>query len=377
LVGFLHRHPILCLAFLTPGIVEYLSTSSPVLALVESPIAFLLFLAVNVGQYTAGALLIREAMIRWGKGWATGGLLALAYGITEEGLGDNTLFRNAQHADGILGVYGHFAGVNWVWSVGVLVLHVTVSMALPIVVLALALPETRGRSLLGRKGVAVALGAVAASTAFEMYLVLAAYHFWMGPALLVASVALIGGLMVGAYAVPAGLWFPAHPWPTTQPWKMAVVGFVFFPVALATEYGFAATPVPAALAIGVELVMLGMILEWIRRHIGQFRNESLVVHLAFGLVAWQAAFGVLLTLGLPYTLPLVAVALLFFLRLRKRYGGFVDLPDRPTPPPGALGEPPSCHEPKGVQVPSRSTELGSGPHASRNRVARLTPVPVR
>jgi len=53
--------------------------------------------------------------------------------------------------------------------------------------------------------------------------------------------------------------------------------------------------------------------------VGRQGNEYLLVDLALGFVIWQATFGVLLTLGLPYTLPLVAVAAIFFLRLRRRY----------------------------------------------------------
>ncbi|HYA11047.1 MAG TPA: hypothetical protein VEH10_05200, partial [Thermoplasmata archaeon] len=149
LLAALRSRPILCLALLTPGIPEYLSSSSPLLNLVVNPGWFFLGLAINVGQYTAGALLIREALIRWRKGPATGLLLALAYGITEEGLGDNTLFNSTHGADGVLGHFGRFAGVNWVWACGVLAFHVVFSIGLPIVLLGLALPSTRGRSLLG------------------------------------------------------------------------------------------------------------------------------------------------------------------------------------------------------------------------------------
>jgi hypothetical protein len=333
----LTRHPVLCLALLTPGIVEYLSTSSSLLLLVESPLVFVVLLLVNVGQYTAGALLIREAMLRWGKGWATVGFLGLAYGITEEGLGDNTLFRSTQHADGVLGWYGHFAGVNWVWSVGVLALHMTVSIAFPILLLRLALPETRGRSLIGRSGVAVAFLALAGSTAFESASVWRLFGFWMGTPLFLGSLAAIGALVWAGYRAPPSLWQPAHERPSTGPTAAFAVGFLFFPVALLVEYGSAAVDLPPALAIGVELVLLGGLVEWIRRRVGHRDNEFLLVNLAFGFVLWQGVFGVLLTLGLPYTLPLVALVLVFFARLRRRYER--PTAELPSPPPGALGEP--------------------------------------
>jgi len=63
--------------------------------LVLSPFYFFLQLALNTGLYLPGALLIREAMIRWKKGWASVLLLGAAYGILEEGTALGTLFNTA------------------------------------------------------------------------------------------------------------------------------------------------------------------------------------------------------------------------------------------------------------------------------------------
>jgi hypothetical protein len=332
---FLRDHPILCLAILTPGIPEYLSTSSPVLNLVADPFWFFLGLAINVGQYTAGALLIREALIRWKKGWATVLLLGLAYGITEEGLGDNTLFRSNHGTDGVLGWFGRLDGVNWVWSTGVLAFHVIYSIGLPILLLGLALPATRGRSLLSRRGVLLSLLSLAAATGAETAIVYGGFHFWMGTYLFVGSLVAIALLVVGGYRVPRDFWRPAHELPTGRPWELGAIGFAFFPIAFLLEYGFTSTAVPPALLILVELVVFALLLEVTRRRIGRTRSEYLLVNLAFGFILWQSLFGVLLTLGLPYTLPLVAVALVFFLRLRRAYA------PRPGPSPTQSSLPPA------------------------------------
>lgn len=335
---YLRAHPILCLAILTPGLPEYLSTSSPVLNLVANPFWFFFGLAINVGQYTAGALLIREAVIRWKKGWGTLFLLALAYGITEEGLGDNTLFNNTHHVDGTLGVYGHFLGVNWVWSMGVLSFHVIYSIGLPILLLGLALPATRGRRLIGRQGIYVALGSLAASTALETILVWGEYRFWMGIPILVGALLVIGGLVFAARRVPANFWEPRTPTASTGSGTVFAAGFLFFPALFLLEYGVSTYGVPPALVILAELVVLGILLEYLRRTIGQRGNERRLVDLAFGFVAWQAVFGFLLTLGLPYTVPLIVVAVLFFARLRRAY------PDRALDPvsPGVGSIPPGA-----------------------------------
>jgi hypothetical protein len=336
LVPFLRSHPILCLAILTPGIPEYLSTSSSLLSLAVNPIFFFLQLAINIGQYTAGALLIREAILRWNKGWGTLLLLSLAYGITEEGLGDNTLFNGTHGTDGILGSFGRFVGVNWVWATAVLAFHVIYSIGLPILLLGLAVPETRGRSLLSNRGVVWCLLSLISATSVEMVLVYGEDRFWLGWSLLIGSFVVITVLVVLARRVSRDFLSPTRPRPYLRPWQVGLVGFFFFPLAFVLEYGFTSSPAPPALIIALELVAFAGLAELVRRGIGRSGNEFLYVNLAFGFVLWQAVFGILLTLGLPYTLPLVAVALVFFFGLRRTYAPRLDVtalpPGVPTPP---------------------------------------------
>jgi hypothetical protein len=338
-VAWLKSHPILCLAILTPGIPEYLSTSSPVLSVVTNPVFFPIQLAVNLAQYTAGALLVREAVIRWGKGWGSVLLLGFAYGITEEGLGDNTLFNSTHGTDGLLGWFGRFAGVNWVWATAVLAYHVIYSIGLPILLLGLALPRTRGRSLLGRRGIVVALILVATSTAVEMLFVYELDHFWLGVPLFLGSLLAIALLTFAAYRAGPRFLSPRPGPATLRAWQVGAVGFIFFPIAFLLEYGFIGTRAPPALLIGAELVAFAILFEAIRRGIGRPADDYLLVNLAFGFVVWLAIFGLLLTLGLPYTLPLIAVAIVFFVRLRRAYspGTVASAPPRgPEIPAGVL-----------------------------------------
>jgi len=332
-LAFFRTHPILCLAILTPGIPEYLSTSSPVLNLAVNPGWFFLQLAINVGQYTAGALLIREAVLRWHKGWGSTFLLGLAYGVTEEGLGDNTLFNSNHGADGFLGSFGRFHGVNWVWSTGVLSFHVIYSIGLPILLLGLALPETRGRPLIGRRGTLVAFLTLIASTSIESLIVYRSFHFWMGLPLLLASLAVISGLVASAYLLPAGFWRPSGSDSSLTPWKVGVLGFSLFPVLFLLEYGVPLLGVPAAVIIAVEVAILLLVLEVLRRGVGRVRNEYLLVNLAGGFLLWQSVFGLLLTVPIFYTVPLVVLVIWFILRLRPSYRPAV--PN--IPPPGAFG----------------------------------------
>lgn len=331
-VAFLRMHPILCLAILTPGIPEYLSSSSAIQNIVLNPVWFFVQLAVNVGQYTAGALLIREALIRWRKGWVTAALLALAYGITEEGLGDNTLFNSNNGADGVLGSFGRFAGVNWVWSTGVLSFHVVYSIGLPILLLGLALPRTRGRSLLGPRGIVLAFLSVIASTSFETVFVYRLFHFWMGIPLLVGSLAAISVLVVVAYRTPAGAGRPRSEGPLLTSRTVGTIGFAVFPALFFLEYYVPYFGVPAPAIVALEIVFLVSMVEVLLWGIGRVGNEYLMVNLACGFILWQCVFGLLVTLPFPFTLPLIVVAVLFLIRLRRAYATTAS----PVPPPGAV-----------------------------------------
>ncbi len=147
LVYVLKAHPLLFLLLLTPGIPEYLSASSQLTVMVINPVLFFLFLAANLGLYGSGVILIREAMIRWRKGWASVFLLGAAYGIAEEGLDLWTLFYSNAGPVGTLGYYGHWLGVNWVWTMGLVIFHSVYSIGLPIFLFGLAFPELKSKSL--------------------------------------------------------------------------------------------------------------------------------------------------------------------------------------------------------------------------------------
>jgi len=119
--------PVLTLLVLSPAIGELLSGSSPPQQFFN-PVFFLLL----VGLYGCGALLVRETVARW-KLNATGLLLlGAAYGIVEEGLTCKSFFNPHWTDTGFLSVYGRAWGVNWVWTFGLTVYHMVVSITVPI-----------------------------------------------------------------------------------------------------------------------------------------------------------------------------------------------------------------------------------------------------
>lgn len=143
---------VLLVAIATPGIPEYLSGSWKLSSLVSNPLNFLVFLALNLGLYTSGALLIREYAAVFRKGWVSIFILGCAYGIMEEAIALHTFFQISGSPVGFLGSYGRFAGVDWVWAFGLAVYHAIFSITLPILLISIAYPGLSGKRIIGKKG---------------------------------------------------------------------------------------------------------------------------------------------------------------------------------------------------------------------------------
>ncbi len=128
--------PAWVLFFLSPLIAELLTGSSPPAEFFR-PGALILM----AGLYGSGAILCREWTLRWGKSWPTLFTLGAAYGIVEEGLMVKSFFDPNWVDLGRLGSYGRWAGVNWVWATELTVFHAVFSIAIPILLVTLMVPE--------------------------------------------------------------------------------------------------------------------------------------------------------------------------------------------------------------------------------------------
>jgi len=148
-----HVTPALVLLFLSPMIGEMLSSSSPP-AEFFGPFALWAFPMM----YGCGALLVREAVFRWKKGWVSLLLLGAAYGIAEEALACKSFFDPNWADIGVLGSYGRWAGVNWLWSFELTVYHAAISIATPILLTTFLFPEKRDQPWLTAKGLKYAAG---------------------------------------------------------------------------------------------------------------------------------------------------------------------------------------------------------------------------
>jgi len=327
IVAFFHRHPILLLLCLTPGIPEYLSGSSSFVLLARNPVLFLLFLGLNLGLYGPGVLLAREAFVRWRPGWAGMVLLGAAYGLLEEGTALSTIFNPSASVVGFQGAYGHFAGVNWVWAEGVLGIHIVFSVGLPILLLGLALPETRGRSLLSRGETALALGVYAADI---VALALIVGYYRTAPLLLVAAALVAALLYAATRSLPHGTLEPTGRSPRLSSGRFFVLGLVFYPILVLVPGLGNAWNVPPPVTMAAELLLAGGLFFLIRRVVGRTANEAALTMVALGAITPLVVLGFLFQLVFPVVIFADILFGLFFYALWVRYR-----PGPAAPPVGA------------------------------------------
>ncbi len=330
-VTFFRRHPVFLLLLLTPGIPEYLSGSSAVWRLVTSPGGFVvtvLFLGLNLGLYGPGVLLVREAHVRWKKGWSTLLLLGGAYGLLEEGTALNTLFDPKARVVGGLGYYGHAYGVSWVWLIGVLGVHIVLSIGVPILLLGLALPETRGRSLVEGRWLAVVVAVFALDLAFLNYL----SNYAAGHPEQVGALFVAGLLWVVAWRFPAASLDPPSPTPRQRPVAFLLYGLAYFPILLIVPGLGAELHGPAVVTGAVDLLLAAALFLAVRHDIGRVGNDAHLTLLALGAVIPILVTGLVSQLFLPLVLGLDLLAALFFYSLWVRYRP----PVGPAVPLGAL-----------------------------------------
>ena len=275
LVHFLKSRPILFLILLTPGIPEYLSASSQLTLLVIFPPLFFLFLAANMGLYGTGALLIREAMVRWKKGWASVFLLGVAYGIMEEGIDLWTLFNPKAGPVGVLGYYGHWLGVNWVWTVGLLIFHSVYSIGLPIFLFGLVFPELKSKSLVTGNRLVTTFILLIVDSIFLYAFVSGLYApYTPGVGLILASAVAITILVVAAKKLPGSFLTTRLGQPAWGPFKYAFVGTLLFPATLLVESFAASANAPPEIPFIIDIALTSFILLRAYKSMGTTQNQE-------------------------------------------------------------------------------------------------------
>jgi hypothetical protein len=280
--------PWLALVLVAPAIGEVLSGSSPPPELLNPVAVFFL-----IGLYGSGALLVREIAFRWGKGWPSVFALGAAYGIIEEGLMCKSFFDPGWMDVGLLGSYGRWLGVNWIWTLELILFHAAFSTSIAILLVYLAYPEKRGKPWAGNKGLILA-GILMALVVVLGYFFISAYR----PDILLT---LLSGLAAGALIVLARLLPPGLPFKSEslvpRPRWLAMTGFTWTFALFFIVWVIPSTGLPAVLTF---TLLLGLAAA------------------GWAMLAWLYGKGAGFTEG--HKLALAAGALGFFLLLSALMG---------------------------------------------------------
>ena len=274
--------PALILFFLAPAIAELLSGSAPPSEFFN-PIIFIILASL----YGSGALIIRELKIRWNKSYVTTFILGAAYGILEEGLMVKSFFDPNWMDLGILGRYGRWLGVNWVWAEWLTIYHAIYSIAIPITLAELAYIERRNESWIGNKTLAlltILLGAV--TLLGHLYLT----PYKPAPIHIIITAITILSLIIIAWKIPPKTGKTGKQQPP-NPTKLAIAGYMIsaglFTLFMAGPHIIPQPPL---------IIILGTILiTATNKLLNQYKWSEKTLYQKYALTAGAIAFLITLT----------------------------------------------------------------------------------
>jgi len=257
--------PIVALLVLSPVISEVLYGATR--------ISVIFVLVPEILTWGCGALLIRECVRRWNKGWPSMLLLGLALAVAEEWVIQQTsiapLVGLAQHA------YGRVWGVNWVYFLWALGYESVWVVLVPVQLTELLFPSRKGQLWLRTRGLVIAsfvfvLGAGMAWYGWTQRARVMIFHmprYSPPPLYLAAAVGVIGLLARGAYSMPSGRdrqsGSQAAPSPRLVGLTVTALGA---PWAAFVLLGFGSLPsVPFQWTLGAGLAWCGLTLFLMRR----------------------------------------------------------------------------------------------------------------
>lgn len=276
--GFRRVAPALALFFMSPFVAEFLlgdfAIDAAWLILVVGP------------MYGGGALVVREVSRRLGRGWPTIVLLALAYGLLEEGIVIQTLFNpNYLGLHLLQQAYLPALGIGGWWTVFVLTIHMVWSISVPIALVEALYADRRTTPWLGNIGLGVAVclliaGAVLVHSATAK----------QDPFTASIPQRISIGVLIVVITAAALRWRPsAAPTAGSVPtvWIVALATFVLGLAFMTAHMAVQGWP-DAAAALGIDVAGFGLLLTWSRRagwtsrHTLAAASGALMVYAGYG-----------------------------------------------------------------------------------------------
>ena len=253
---------------------------------------------------------------KWQKGWATIILLGLAYAIIEEGLAAKSFFDPGWMDIGLLGVYGRWLGVNWLWTTCLLIFHAVYSIALPILILQLLFPSLKNKRLLGKKGLAACFIILFLITFFLNVFVT---EYSPGAGLIILSIIIIIALFFLSKRVKPNQFYPKNNQPLIRPRWFGIIGAIFGFLFYMIMYGSPHLIPNALFPVTLEILLFSAVLFFIIKYSGIANNLSHKLAFISGILSFLIILAVVHEFRGLLGMSLVAVFFIGFLfYLRKR-----------------------------------------------------------
>jgi hypothetical protein len=275
-----------------------------------------------VALYGSGALLIREASIRWRKRWSAVLLLGGAYGVGEEGFAAKTMINPNSPIIGNQ-AYSHWMGINWVPLAALTIFHAAFSIIVPILLVELLFPEVKGRRLLGNLGMGVTM-IVYGLTVF----LLTAY---LGDPYVITSwvsvflAAYASAFIAAAYLVPRSFLQAKGERPDGGERNFLLIGLGF--MAGFFLIGTGLTPIgtlagillPWPIVDSLFVPLAGLAAWYLVKHAGRSQNDLVKIMFVLGMVLVFVPMDIILEIsGDLGVLVFTAVIIGLLIRLRQR-----------------------------------------------------------
>ena len=245
-------------------------------------------------MYGGGALLIREAVRRKGRGWPTILCLGAAYALLEEGLVTQSLFN-----PDYLKLHLHFlapAHIAWLgtgawWTLLMLNLHTFWSIGVSIALVEGLFPESVSEPWLGVVGETIFGGLFVLGLIVNMLIGYKQNQFWASPVQLGVTAVLCLLLVVVAFVTPAGM--AKREGAVPSPWVTGVATLVLAALLQLVPMRWGWGAVAAMLAVDAVFLLMVFVLSsrrgWTLLHTLSLGAGGAV---AYGLHAFrQTAFG--------------------------------------------------------------------------------------
>jgi hypothetical protein len=309
---------------LAATLAEVMTGSTPLPTIILYPIGFVF----NIRLYGGGALLIREASVRWRKRWGAVLLLGGAYAVGEEGFAAKTMINPNSPIIGNQ-AYSHWLGINWVPLSALTIFHAAFSIAVPILLIELIYPETKGRSLLGKLGLPVTLIVYGLDVLLLSIWFGDPYHPPLFPIIFLSVYA--AAFILAAYRVPRSFLQAKGEQPDRGERTFlllglgVMIGFFLIGGGLTPLGGLTTRFLPWPANVVLFVPLTGLTAWYLVRHTGRSQNDLVKIAFVLGMMLIFIPMDIMLEISgdvvvLVYTALIIGLLIWLRQRVKRRYG---------------------------------------------------------